>query len=93
VTGDDWGQYRELVLSEFRRIDERITRDLAIHVQNDERLQEDLNQTLKEIRDELRLVQEKQSEIREDIATLKVKSGLIGGMAGAIASFAGHFWK
>ena len=45
---------------------------------------------LREISTELAVVRDTQTLIREDLAGLKVKAGILGGMAGAVSSFLGH---
>lgn len=86
----DWKEYRELVLHEMDRLDKRITADFRAHMANDERLAIELNETLRSLRLELSSLRESQTSIREDIAGLKVRAGLIGGVAGAVSSFVSH---
>ena len=57
---------------------------------NDERIAAELTAAIKEIRDEVHALRDVQVAIREDLAGLKVKAGILGGMAGALSSFLGH---
>lgn len=63
---------------------------LDAHMLNDERTASELNVTLRELRDEIHTLSEVQMSIREDLAGLKVKAGILGGMAGVVSSFIGH---
>ena len=87
-----WPEYRKLVLHEIERLDARITTDFKAHVENDERLMGELNATLRELKEEIRLLRNSQINIREDIAGLKALAGFIGGLAGAVSSFIGRLF-
>ena len=45
---------------------------------------------LMSLRSEVAAIRDSQVNIREDIAGLKVRAGLIGGVAGAVSAFFGH---
>lgn len=50
---------------------------------------EDMNASLKDLKEEIASMHEHQTKIREDISSLKAQSGIIGGLAGAASSFLG----
>lgn len=87
-----WSEYRKLVLHEIERLDARMTADFKAHMLNDERLADELNATLSELREEIVALRGSQTNIREDIAGLKALAGFIGGLAGAASSFIGRLF-
>ena len=96
MSSDDsngWEAYKNLVLHEIKRLDERMTRDLETHMQNYELLASELRESLDRLHDELVSMRESLTKVREDVAGAKVGAGLIGGASGAISSFVAGFFK
>ena len=73
----DWDEYRRLVMHELGRLEERMAKDFAMHMRSDERMSEELNQALSSLSKNI-------SNLREDVAAIKVKSGVWGLIGGAI---------
>lgn len=73
----DWDEYRRLVMHELGRLEERIAEDFVTHTRNDERMMDELNGTLMSLSKSI-------SSLREDVAAIKVKSGVWGLIGGAI---------
>ncbi len=69
-TDGDWEENRKFVLSALDALEERMQRDFDRHMQNDERLADELNTTLR--------------TMAAEIASLKVQAGVWGLAAGAI---------
>ena len=72
-----WDEYKKLVLSELKRIDDKMGRDFSSHMKNDEKLAAEFSHTLTEIHRDL-------VEMRKDISGIEIK--LIGGISAELAS-------
>ena len=75
--GNGWTEYREFVLRELQRMEARMSTDFHAHRENDERLSEEINASLREINTSVR-------SLERDMVGLKQRAGVWGLVAGAI---------
>lgn len=80
-----WREYRRLILSELKRIDERVGSEAETH-------RNSIAETERVIMDKLSALDSRLSATREDVTILKVKAGVWGLMGGMIPALGVLFW-
>lgn len=74
-----WTEYEALVLSELKRLHEAM-KDLRVEfTEHIDAVKNDLSEAKEALKEDI-------SEIRTDVSVMKVKSGLLGTVSGAVSS-------